>query len=159
MNQPGNRESTVARLRPHPRALFWPTVLLVITAGAVGYVAGIVPEAWQSTAVLAAAGLLVIAGWFIPLCHWLSRRYTITTRRTVVRSGLFVRSTQELLHSRAHDVTLRRGAMQSVLRSGDIILNAGQFNPVVLRDVPSAGLVREALHDLIEGAQQARPDA
>ena len=44
-------------------------------------------------------------------------------------------------------------ALQSMFRSGDVILNAGQ-NPVVLRDVPSAGLVREALHDLIDGAQQ-----
>lgn len=143
----------IVRLRPHARALFWPTVLLVVVAGAVGYVAGIVPEQWQALAVLLLAALLVITGWFAPLVRWLSRRYTITTRRTVVRSGVLVRSTQELLHSRAHDVTLRRGALQALFRSGDVILDAGQ-NPVVLRDVPSAGLVREALHDLIDGAQQ-----
>ena len=143
----------IVRLRPHARALFWPTVLLVVVAGAVGYVAGVVPEQWQALGVLLLAALLVITGWFAPLVRWLSRRYTITTRRTVVHSGVLVRSTQELLHSRAHDVTLRRGALQALFRSGDVILNAGQ-NPVMLRDVPSAGLVREALHDLIDGAQQ-----
>jgi membrane protein YdbS with pleckstrin-like domain len=153
VNSPPDGETVIVRLRPHARALFWPTVLLVVVAGAVGYVAGIVPEQWQSLAVLSLAGLLVIAGWFVPLVRWLSRRYTITTRRTVVRSGVLVRSTQELLHSRAHDVTLRRGALQALFRSGDVILNAGQ-NPVMLRDVPSAGLVRETLHELIDGAQQ-----
>lgn len=153
MTSPPDGETVIVRLRPHARALFWPTVLLVVVAGAVGFAAGIVPEQWQSLAVLLLAALLVIAGWFAPLVRWLSRRYTITTRRTVVRGGVLVRSTQELLHSRAHDVTLRRGVLQSMFRSGDVILNAGQ-NPVVLRDVPSAGLVREALHDLIDGAQQ-----
>ncbi|MGV8896796.1 MAG: PH domain-containing protein [Rhodoglobus sp.] len=148
-----DRESVIVRLRPHSRALFWPTVLLVIVAGAVGYVAGLAAEQWQVIMVFAAAALLVIIGWFFPLCRWLSRRYTITTRRIVVRRGIFIRTKQELLHSRAHDVTLRRGALQSVFRSGDVILNAGQHNPVVLRDVPSAALVQEVLHDLIEGSQ------
>ena len=155
MNLQPVRESVVVRLRPHSRALFWPTVLLVGVAGGVGYVAGIASEQWQQIAVLAVAALLVMIGWFFPLCRWLSRRYTITTRRIVVRSGVFVRSRQEILHSRAHDVTLRRGALQAVFRSGDVIVNVGQHNPVVLRDVPSAGLVQEALHDLIESAQQA----
>ncbi len=148
-------ESVVVRLRPHSRALFWPTVLLVIVAGGVGYVAGFASEQWQLFVVFGSAALLVLTGWLFPLLRWLSRRYTITTRRIVVRSGFFVRSRQELLHSRAHDVTLRRGALQSLFRSGDVILNAGQNNPVMLRDVPSAGLVQEALHDLIERAQRA----
>ena len=155
MSLQSERESVVVRLRPHSRALFWPTVVLVGVAGGVGYVAGLASEQWQQIAVLVVAALLVMTGWFIPLCRWLSRRYTITTRRIVVRSGVFVRSRQEILHSRGHDVTLRRGALQAVFRSGDVIVNAGQHNPIVLRDVPSAGLVQEALHDLIESAQQA----
>ncbi len=150
-----DHESIVVKLRPHSRAVFWPTVVLVGVAGGVGYVPGLVAEQWQQIAVLVIALVLLIAGWLLPLCRWLTRRYTITTRRIVVRSGFFVRTRQELLLSRAQDVTLRRGALQAVFRSGDVILNAGQHNPVVLRDVPSAGLVQEALHDLIEGAQLA----
>lgn len=156
MNVTPDRESVIVRLRPHSRALFWPTVLLVTVTGAAAYVAGLVREQWQLIAVLAAAVVLVFAGWLVPLCRWLSRRYTITTRRIIVRSGIVVRSRQELLLSRAHDVTLRRGALQSLLRSGDVIVGASQYAPVVLRDVPSAGLVQEALHDLIDEAQPAQ---
>ena len=151
------RDTVIVKLRPHSRALFWPTVVLVLVAAGVGYAAGLAAERWQFLIVLSIAALLVFTGWFMPLCHWLSRRYAITTKRIVVRSGVFVRTRQELLHSRAHDVTVRRGALQAVFRSGDVILNSGQDNPVVLRDVPSADLVQEALHDLIEAAQQEQP--
>lgn len=157
MNARPERDTVIVKLRPHSRALFWPTVVLVVVAGGVGYVAGLVTEQWQFLVVLVIAVLLVFTGWFMPLCRWLSRRTTITTRRIVVRSGIFMRTRQELLHSRAHDVTVRRNALQAVFRSGDVILNSGQDNPVVLRDVPSADLVQEALHELIEAAQREQP--
>lgn len=157
MSAKPERDTVIVKLRPHSRALFWPTVVLVVVAGGVGYVAGLAAEQWQLLVVLVVAALLVFTGWFMPLCRWLSRRYTITNRRLVVRSGVFVRTRQELLHSRAHDVSVRRGALQVVFRSGDVILNSSQDAPVVLKDVPSADLVQEALHDLIEAAQRAQP--
>lgn len=154
MSAKPERDTVIVKLRPHSRALFWPTLVLVVVVGGVGYVAGVAAEQWQLVVVLVIAALLVFTGWFMPLCRWLSRHYTITNRRVVVRSGLFVRTRQELLHSRAHDVTVRRGGLQIVFRSGDVILNSGQDAPVILKDVSSADLVQEALHDLIEAAQR-----
>ncbi|MBG6055949.1 membrane protein YdbS with pleckstrin-like domain [Salinibacterium sp. CAN_S4] len=154
MSAKPERDTVIVKLRPHSRALFWPTLVLVVVVGGVGYVAGLAAEQWQLVVVLVIAALLVFTGWFMPLCRWLSRRYTITNRRVVVRSGFFVRTRQELLHSRAHDVTVRRGGLQIVFRSGDVILNSGQDAPVILKDVSSADLVQEALHDLIEAAQR-----
>lgn len=144
------REMVVARLRPHARALFWPTLLLVGVAAAVGYFGGTFPEAWQNLAVLAAGGVIIVAGWFLPLFSWLARNYTITTRRIVLRSGVIVRVRQELLHSRAHDVTVRKTSLQSLFGSGDVLVSTGLDRPVVLKDVPSADLVQEALHELME---------
>ena len=152
------RDTVIVKLRPHSRVLFWPTAVLAVVAGGVGYAAGLATEQWQFLVVLLVAALLVFTGWVMPLWRWSSRRYTITTRRIVVRSGVFMHTRQELLHSRAHDVTVRRSALQAVFRSGDVILNSSQDNPVVLRDVPSANLVQEAIHDLIEAAQREQPD-
>lgn len=154
MTLPPPREAVVTRLRPHARALFWPTLLLIAVAGATGFFGGSLPEEWQNIAVLVAAAVLLVAGWLVPLLRWLARSYTITTRRTVVRSGVLVRERQELLHSRARDVTVRKRALQSMFGSGDVLLDSGSEFPVVLADVPSANLVQEALHDLIE----SRPD-
>jgi len=152
-------ETVVARLRPHARALFWPTVLLLVVAAAAAYFGGRFAEPWQNFAVGGAAALLALVGWLAPLCRWLSRNYTITTRRVIVRSGIVVRVRQEMLHSRVHDITVRKNAIQTVFRSGDVLLEGGGERPVLLRDVPSADLVQEALHDLAEGADLTEPDA
>ena len=143
-------EAIVARLRPHARALFWPSVALVVIAGATAYFAGTFRQGWLNWLVLAASGLLVILLFLVPLLAWLGRSYTITTRRIVLRRGLLVRTRQELLHSRGYDVTVRKAGLQLVFGSGDVLINTGLERPVMLRDVPGADLVQAALHDLME---------
>ena len=100
--------------------------------------------------VLVAGGLVILLLWLLPLLNWLGRRYTITTRRIVLRRGFFVRVRQELLHSRGYDITVRKNALQSMFGSGDVRINTGLDHPVVLKDVPNADLVQGALHDLME---------
>jgi uncharacterized membrane protein YdbT with pleckstrin-like domain len=143
----------VARLRPHGRALFWPTAALVLIVGATTYFFGHFPEDWQNLGLLGVAALLVLLLWLIPLLLWLGRNYTITTRRIILRSGFLVRVRQELLHSRGYDVTVRKNGLQSIFGSGDVQINTGLEHPVVLRDVPGADLVQAALHDLMESNQ------
>ena len=147
------RETVVAKLRPHGRALFWPTLLLVAVAAALGFFGGTMPEAWQNIAIVIAAAVLLVPGWIVPVLGWLTRTYTITTRRIVLRSGIVVRVRQELLHSRGHDVTVRKSSLQSMFGSGDVLVNGGLDRPVLLRDVPSADLVQAALHDLMEASR------
>ena len=144
------RETVVARLRPHVRGLVWPGILLLLVAGATGFFAGTLPEEWMNLAVLAAAGILVVVGCIVPWLRWMSRSYTITTRRTVVRDGLLTRERRELLHSRASDVTVRASPLQSMVGSGDVRIGTRGEDPLVLRDVPSANLVQATLHDLME---------
>jgi len=132
--------------------MFWPSVLLVALAGAAGYFGMWFPEEWENAAVLALAGVIAIVGWLVPLLRWLSRHYTITTRRIVVRSGILVRTRQEVLHSRGYSTTVRSGAGQRLFRTGDIIVRAGLDPTLVLRDVPSVDLVHDTLHDLLEQA-------
>lgn len=148
-------EHVIARLRRHGRMLFWPTILLLAVAAAAGYLSGQMPEDWQSITVLVVAALLVLVGFIVPLLAWLSRRYTITTRRVILRHGFFVRVRQEVMHSRGYDVSVRRSWLQSAFRSGDILISTGQERPIVLRDVPNATLVQRTLHELMEATQGA----
>lgn len=145
-------ESVVARLRPHSRALFWPIVLLIVVAGATGYLFGRFPQEWANWAVLGGGALLALVGFVMPLLSWLSRSYTITTRRVVIRSGVAARTRQELLHSRGYDVTVRKAGLQLLFRSGDVLINTGLDRPVMLRDVPGVDLVQAALHDLMDSS-------
>lgn len=143
-------ETVVARLRPHVRALFWPTLALFAAVVGGAYFAGQFDELWLNLVIGIGALLVVFFAWLVPLLAWLGRNYTITTRRIVLRSGFLVRLRQELLHSRGYDITVRKGALQSMFGSGDVIINSGLDRPVILRDVPDADLVQEALHDLME---------
>jgi membrane protein YdbS with pleckstrin-like domain len=143
-------ERVVARLRPHARVLFWPSIVLIGSVGAMAYFYGSFNETWENVAVLAAGFLLILLLWLLPLLSWLGKRYTLTTRRMILRHGFFVRVRQELLHSRGYDVTVRQNGLQSMFGSGNVLVNTGLEQPVVLRDVPSAVLVQSALHDLME---------
>ncbi len=168
MSAEANPESVVARLRPHARVLFWPTVALIADAAAVSYFLGSFLEAWMNSALLIAGGLVALLAFVLPLLSWLGHNYTITTRRIVIRSGLLVRTRQELLHSRGYDIVVRRSGLQLLFRSGDVRINTGLEHPVVLHDIPDADLVQSALHDLMEASlnpiaarrqqAQSRPD-
>jgi len=116
----------------------------------VSYFAGSFPENWMNLLLLAGGVLLALLLFAVPVLRWLAQNDTITTRRVVIRSGVLVRSRQELLHSRGYDVTVRQAGLQLLFRSGDVLINTGLEHPVVLRDVPHAELVQSALHDLME---------
>lgn len=143
-------ERAIARLRPHARALVVPAVVLVAAVGAATFGAVVVDELWQSLTVLAVAILVVCLVWVLPLLSWLSTQYLITTRRVVLRHGLFVRTRHEVLLSRSFDVTVRQSGLQPLFRSGDVLISTGADRPVVLRDVPRADLVQRALGDVME---------
>jgi uncharacterized membrane protein YdbT with pleckstrin-like domain len=155
---PAQPEVVIARLRPHGRALFWPSLFLIITAGLTGYFAGSLTEPWQNTLVLIGGAAAAVLLWFLPLVSWLTRRYTITSRRVIFVHGVFVRTRQELLHSRGYDVSVRRTWLQSLFRSGTIRVSSGAEHRLELRDVPQAALVQQALQELSEQARahQAR---
>lgn len=146
-------ERVIARLRSNARALFWPSIALIVVAGGVGFFAGRVSEVWEVVLLWSAAAVATLLLFLLPLAIWLSRRYTITTRRLILRHGFFVRVRQELLHSRGYDVAVKRTWMQSMFRSGDVRINSGLDHPVVLKDVPKADQVQRALSELMEHAQ------
>ncbi len=148
-------ERVVARVRRHARVLILPALLLIVVAGATAYAVGVLGEAWQQLAAVGAAVFLVLLGCLLPFLAWLTRRATITTRRLILRSGIFVRVREEVLHNRGNDVAVRRTWGQSLFGSGDVRIDIGRERPVVLKDVPKPDLVQAALHELIEDAHAA----
>ncbi len=130
--------------------LILPALLLIVVAGASAYAVVVVAEWWQRLAVVGIALLVVVTGCLVPFLAWLTRRTTITTRRIILRRGVFVRVRQELLHARGYDVMVRRTWAQRAFGSGDVRIDTGHEHPVVLHDVPNPNLVQSALHELME---------
>lgn len=146
-------ELRVARFRSHARRLVWPSLALIVVAGAVGFFYGNLPEPFQDWMLLAAAGVLVFLLAVLPFLSWWSRVYTITTRRVIERSGILVARHRELTHVRGYSIQVKRGPFQRMWGAGTLVLSNGVDEPLRLSNVPSVELVHECLVDQVEVSQ------
>ncbi|MER7796950.1 PH domain-containing protein [Microbacterium sp. NPDC096154] len=149
---PGTKppELLIASLRGHAGHLFWSALLLIGVAGAVGFLFGNLTPPFEDWMLLVGAALLVLLGAVLPFLTWLSRTYTITTRRVIARRGLLSRSRTELSHARGYTVATRRSVLQRMRGTGTLTLSDGVDGHIELRDVPGAALVGEVLADQVE---------
>lgn len=143
-------ELRVARFRGHARRLAWSALVLIVVAGACGYFLGNLPAPFEDWMLLAAAAGVVLLLVVLPFLRWWTHVYTITTRRVLERSGLFVARTRELAHVRGYTIQVRRGLLQRMWGAGTLFLSNGVDEPLRLINVPSAELVHEALVDQVE---------
>lgn len=143
-------ELLIARFRGGARGLFWSALLLIAVCGATAFFFDNLPDGFQNWMLLAAAGLLVLLGVVIPFLVWLSRTYTVTTRRVIVRHGLGARQRREMSHVRGYSIGVRRGIGQRMWGGGTITLSNGLDAPLSLVNIPNVTLVHEALADQIE---------
>ena len=143
-------ERTIARFRGHARGLLWSALLLIAVSGATAYFFDNLPDGFQNWMLLAAAAALIILGALIPYFIWLSRTYTVTTRRVIVRQGMGARQRREISHVRGYTIGVRRGLLQRMWGAGTITLSNGLDAPVRLVNVPNVTLLHEALADQIE---------
>lgn len=144
------QELIIARFRSQAPGLLWSSVLLIAVCGATAYFYDNLPEGYENWMLLTAAALLIIVGVVIPYFVWLSRTYTLTTRRVIIRQGLSARRRHEMSHVRGYTIGVRRGILQRMRGAGTITLSNGLDTPLQLVNVPNVTLVHETLADQIE---------
>jgi hypothetical protein len=150
-------EQTVAVLRGHGRVLALPFVASLIIVG--GGLWGIpqLDEPWQLPAVLLAF-LGFVALVVVPWLRWWVRTTTITTIRVFTQRGTLRRQYHEVLLSRVIDISVHQSIGQSVAGSGNISLNTGLEQSLVIADVAAVARVRAALAELVHAnAHGQRP--
>ncbi len=143
-------ELRVARFHAHARRLTWSALVLVAVAGAVGYFYGNLPAPFENWMLLTAAAVVVFFLVLLPFLAWWAHIYTITTRRVIERSGILGVRRRELSHVRGYTIQERRGLLQRMWGAGTLVLSNGVDEPLRLANVPSVGLVHEALVDQVE---------
>ncbi|GAA1945985.1 PH domain-containing protein [Microbacterium deminutum] len=146
-------ELRVAQFRGHARRLFWSVLVLVAVAGACGWFYDNLPAPFENWMMLAAAGVVVFLLVVLPFLVWWSHIYTITTRRVVERWGLLSSRRRELAHVRGYTIVEKRSIIQRIWGAGTLTLSNGVDEPIRLADIPSVGLVHEALVDQVEVSQ------
>ncbi len=150
-------EVIVLRFRRHGRRLLLPALALIAIAAVAGFWVGRLPAGWANLAAALVAGVLGFVLGVLPMLAWLAGRTTVTTRRVIVRRGLFVRQRAELALGRVREVRQRRSLGQRLWGCGSIELLYGA-EKLVLEDVPGFALTAEALQELMERsyAQESR---
>lgn len=150
-NATNRGEGTILIVR---RAMFRsrPLSFLGLWIGVIGGTAGaitlaLMPPLWWA-AIL--AGLAALASG-ITLACWkvltLGEQLTITTRRTVQRTGLLSKRTSEVLHTHIRNVTIDQSFTDRILRVGTLTISssADDDDEIVMREVPSPDAVRATI--------------
>lgn len=142
-------EVVVLRFRRHGRHLFLPVLLLIAVPGVTAFFAGTFPESWMNVLLLVGGAAVFVLFGLLPVLAWLARRTTVTTSRTIVQRGLFVRHRSEVPLARVREVRTRQGLWKRIWGAGDIDLHVGA-EVAVLQDVPGVRAVADALQDLVQ---------
>jgi uncharacterized membrane protein YdbT with pleckstrin-like domain len=148
-------EDVVLDLHPHWKQLAVPLLLIPVVCGVASYVAFILPDDSARTAlrwviaVVAALILLRFSLW--PYLKWQTTHYVLTTRRVVIRQGVFGRSGRDIPLTRVNDVSFRHSLFERVLRCGTLTIeSAGEHGQVVLPEVPQVEAVQREVYKRVE---------
>lgn len=139
-------ERVIARMRPHGRVLVVPVLVLWACIALVMLLLDRVDWPLWNLAVATVAAIVVVLLTVVPTLAWLSRGFTFTTERVIIRTG-FGGTRRETMLARVHDVTVRRRGLQALFGAGDVLLSTGGDRAVVLPDVPMASLVQRMLSE------------
>jgi uncharacterized membrane protein YdbT with pleckstrin-like domain len=159
-------EKLVLVLRRHIKVLFVPFMIFVGVAVLFG-LSFLIPAGAQpwGLIVVGALALLVLIRWALwPLVVWANTTYAITTRRLIIRTGVFNRSGHDMPLSRLNDVSFSHNLLERMLGCGTLVVeSAGEQGQLKLDDVPKVELVQHTLHRLsddlrgVHGADDVDP--
>ncbi len=153
-------ERLVLVLRRHVKVLFGPLVVLVLAVAAVIAVAVLVSggaRRW-SLLVVGVAAILAVLRWTLwPFLTWFNEVYAVTTRRLILREGVFNRSGHDMPLTRLNDVSFEHNLFDRMLGCGTLVVESGgERGQIRLDDVPKVELVQRTLYRLADEMRGVR---
>ncbi|MGZ5418270.1 MAG: PH domain-containing protein [Nocardioides sp.] len=161
-------EHVVVSTRTHVKALLLPALLLILLAGAAGFIASVLPDAGNAQPLVQAVvwGLaFLVAIWWVlkPFFMWLTTEYTFTNRRFIKRSGLIAKRGRTIPLNRISGVDFEIGVVDRVFGCGTLVVSdASEAGTVLLHDIPQVERVQmqvaQELHRLSQPGTNAVDD-
>lgn len=154
-------ERVVKHLHPHWATLVAPVVIFVVTVGAAGYLAAIMPPgSAQRPLRLAIAGLAVLVVlWLVlaPVLAWRTTHYVITTHRVMLRTGILNHTGRDIALGRISDVAFEQTLWERMIGAGSLTVeSAGERGQETLHNIPHSDQMQQLLNRLIEEDQDRR---
>lgn len=146
----GEDEHVVVHHHPHWKMLIGPALAFLITAGVAGFLAAVAqPKPWHGIAWLAIAVVaVVVLAWLTlaPLLRWRTTHFVVTTRRVMVREGVFTRSGIDIPLFRINSVQFRHGLLDRMVGCGTLIVESASEDPLEFDDIPEVERVHSVLY-------------
>lgn len=146
-------ETIVVSTRTHVKVLLIPFLILLVVAGAGGYLAAILHDTasgWLSWAVVAVAVVLIFVGSIIPFIRWFAWTYTVTNKRLVEQRGILTRKGRIIPLNRINDVAFEKNLNDRILGCGTLIIHdASEQAGLELDDIPKIEDMHRTLTNLI----------
>lgn len=165
----GEHEKIEFETKPHWRALIFPVVVLLLTAGLGGYLlgkAGSLGDDGSSTRLasrwIVGLGILfVLVVWVIrPFVFWFTTQYVFTNRRIIIRTGFIAKRGRDMPLSRVNDVSFSHTVFERIINCGTLTIeSAGEHGQLVIAMVPNVEIVQRdvyRLHDEDEARRTGR---
>ena len=144
-------EQVVAHKHPHFKMLIFPTLALVVTAVAGGYLAWRATdfeEPWNTVVLITVAvvgGILIIWLFLAPFVRWRTTHFVVTTDRVIVREGVIKRTGIDIPMARIHSVRFEHGLVDRIFGCGTLIIESASDEPLTFDDIPQV----ERMHTYI----------
>ncbi|HEV2887795.1 MAG TPA: PH domain-containing protein [Jatrophihabitans sp.] len=158
-------EEIVEHLHPHWLTLVPAVLAFLVICALSGLGLAFLPDAQDNhgarqallLAILVVA--LVLLAWLTlaPVIRWRSTHYVITTRRVLIRRGVFKHVGRDITLGRISDVAYEQSLWDRIFRSGTLhIESAGENGQETLVNIPRANDVQQTLNRLIEADSNRR---
>lgn len=148
-------EQVVTHRHPHWKALVLPVLVLLVVVGVGSYLAALAAgQPWATVAwlVLAVVGLALVArSTLVPVIRWRTTHFVVTTRRVLVREGLFTRRGLDIPLTRIASVEFRQSLFERLLGVGTLVIESPSDEPLELRDIPGVEQVHTLLYQELAG--------
>jgi uncharacterized membrane protein YdbT with pleckstrin-like domain len=148
-------ETLVLVLRRHIKALFVPFLVFVVTVAAAVAIAVLTSGTGAQTVIWIIVGVVaavILARWVLwPFLVWRYTIHAITTRRLILRTGVFNRQGHDMPLSRLNDVSFQHTVWERMLGCGTLVVeSAGERGQLTLTDIPKVELVQRTLYRLAD---------
>ncbi|MBA3906123.1 MAG: PH domain-containing protein [Pseudonocardiales bacterium] len=143
-------EEIVMHKHPHWKMLVGPVFVLLVIVAADSYLAALVgrqtwaPWAWLALGVVGLG--LVLRFTVAPVIRWRTTHFVITTRRVLVREGLFSRRGMDIPIRRIVSVEFRNTLFERLLGVGTLVIESASDEPLEFHDIPGVEKVHSLLY-------------
>lgn len=144
-------ETIAFELKPHWRALIWPTTVLIIGVFIGTWAFFLSDKSIIRWIVAGAAVYIFIWQVALPFLRWLTTQYVFTSRRIIVRRGLLTKQGRDMPLAKINNVSFQVGVIGRILNYGTLeIESASDDGDLVINDVPNVEDIQRQVYELHE---------